>query len=366
MPLRCGIVGLPNVGKSTLFNAIARTRVPCENYPFCTIDPNVGVVAVPDPRLAFLGALVRPQRTVAATFEFLDIAGLVSGASRGEGLGNQFLSHIRDVDAIAHVVRCFEDPNVTHVTGLVDPVGDLEIVELELLLADRETVERRLEKLAPRIKARDPASLREQELAVRLRDSLDRGIPVRRIPLEPAEREWLREYRLLSAKPVLLVANLPEEDIGDPAGNPLFLSARSAAAERECPLVPVAARIEDEIAQLEPLDRSAFLEEMGIAAPGLDRIVGSVYDLLSLITFFTAEKTEARAWPVKRGTRAAQAAGRIHTDFERTFIRAEVTSVSDLEEYGSETAVRENGRLRLEGRDYVVRDGDVIHFRCGA
>jgi ribosome-binding ATPase len=363
MPLMTGIVGLPNVGKSTLFNAITRAGAESANYPFCTIDPNVGVVDVPDERLNRLAELVKTRRVVPTHFQFVDIAGLVKGASRGEGLGNKFLSHIREVDAIIHVVRCFEDGNITHVAGKVDPESDIETINLELVLADLESVERRLERTSRQKKSGDKEAVLEHEALLKLRDGLTEGIPARRIDLSEEERERVRHLNLLTSKKVLYAANVDEADVADPDANPHVQTVQRIAAGEGAGVVPICARLEAEIAELEDEERRQFLEELGLKASGLDRLVAAAYRLLGLITFFTAGEKEVRAWTIREGTKAPQAAGVIHSDFERGFIRAEVIAYEDLIAAGSMAQARERGLIRLEGKDYVVQDGDVMHFR---
>ena len=364
MSLAVGIVGLPNVGKSTLFNALSAARAEAANYPFCTIDPNVGVVPVPDPRFEALVALYQPQKQVPATVEFVDIAGLVRGASKGEGKGNAFLSHIRDVDAIAHVVRCFRDDDVTHVDGRVDPVADVATIETELMLKDLETVERRLDKARRAAKGQDPFEKKAVRWLEAMAERLDRGEPAE-LPGEedPDYRRLQRELRLLSAKPTFYVANVAEGQLGAIEDDDLVGALRELARARGRQVVPVCAALEAEIAQLEPEERGEFLADAGLSEPGLHRVVRTGYRMLDLITFFTAGPKEVHAWTVRRGTRAPQAAGKIHSDMERGFIRAEVMRCEDLVEHGSEAAVRQAGKLRLEGKEYEVQDGDVMHIR---
>lgn len=358
-----GIVGLPNVGKSTLFNAITRAGAESANYPFCTIDPNVGVVDVPDERLDRLAEMFNPQRVVPTSIQFVDIAGLVKGASRGEGLGNKFLAHIREVDAIIHVVRCFEDENITHVEGRVDPEGDIETINLELVLADLESVERRLERTSRQKKSGEKEIMKEHEALLKLREGLAEGIPARRIDLSEEEWERVRHLNLLTSKKVLYAANVDEADVTDPDANPYVQTVKRIAAAEGAGVIPICARLEAEIAELEEEERRQFLEELGLKASGLDRLVAAAYRLLGLITFFTAGEKEVRAWTIREGTKAPQAAGVIHSDFERGFIRAEVIAFEDLIAAGSMAQARERGLVRLEGKDYVVRDGDVMHFR---
>ena len=361
MGFRCGIVGLPNAGKSTLFNALARATVAAESYPYCTIEPNVGVVPVPDPRLEDLAAIVRPARVVPAGLTFVDVAGLVAGASRGEGLGNRFLGHIREVDAIAHVVRCFEAPEVTHVAGRMDPAADIETIDTELMLADIETVERALGRAEKSAKAGEREAKRRVAIIGRIARHLGDGQPARTLALDANERVVLRELCLLTAKPVMFVANVGEGDGLD--ANPRLAAVRAAAGAEDARLVPVCAAIEAELATLDPGERDEFLADLGLEEPGLDRFVRAGYGLLGLRTFFTADAKEARAWTVRAGAAAPEGAGRIHTDFERGFIRAEVVTCDDFVALGGEQGARDAGRWRLEGRDYVIAEGDVIRFR---
>jgi len=361
MSLSVGIVGLPNAGKSTLFNALTTARATVGNYPFTTIEPNTGVVAVPDRRLQRLAELFEPPRVIPATVTFTDIAGLVRGASRGEGLGNKFLGHIRECDAIALVVRDFEDPDITHVEGSVDPVRDVDVVELELELADLETVTKRLDKVEKTVRLQKDKERAVEAIAVlqRVRDHLDGGAPVRTLALSAAERATLHDLWLLTANPLVVVVNVAESaGIREPSA-----AIRDRAAQSGADVVVISARIESELAELDPADREAFLLDLGIAEPGLDLLARHAHHLLDLVTFFTAGEKEVRAWELRRGLTGLDAAGVIHTDFARGFIRAEVCDVEDLLSAGSYNAVREQGKQRIEGRDYVVQDGDVVHFR---
>ena len=363
MALTAGIVGLPNVGKSTLFNAITKAGAESANYPFCTIDPNVGIVEVPDDRLQKLTELVKPKKTVPTAFEFTDIAGIVKGASKGEGLGNKFLSHIRQVDAICHVVRCFQDGDITHVSGKVDPIDDIETINLELILADLESIERRIERVGKMARQKDKDAMREFEVLSKLKDAFEANQPARVVEFNEEQEKMVKSLHLLTSKPILYVANVSEDEIADADNNENVKRVREFAAAEQAEVIVVCAKIEEEIAELDDEEKAMFLEELEIEESGLDQLIRATYSLLGLATYFTAGEQEVRAWTFKQGMKAPQCAGIIHTDFERGFIRAETVSYEDLLAGGSMTAAREAGKVRLEGKEYIVRDGDVIHFR---
>jgi ribosome-binding ATPase len=360
MSLQCGIVGLPNVGKSTLFNALTKAGIAAENYPFCTIEPNIGIVEVPDPRLAQLAAIVNPQKIQSAIVEFVDIAGLVAGASKGEGLGNQFLANIRETDAIAHVVRCFVDDNVIHVAGKIDPIDDIEVIHTELALADLGTVEKAVVRTNKLARAGDKDAIKMSALLDRVEKHLNQGQPVRGMNLDADEQAMLKPVCLITAKPALYVANVNDKGFEN---NPLLDKVREYAKKENAPVVAICAAMEAEIADLDDADKKEFLQDMGLEEPGLNRLIRAAFNLLGLETYFTAGVKEVRAWTVHIGSTAPQAAGVIHTDFERGFIRAEVIAFNDYIQYKGESGSKEAGKMRLEGKDYIVKDGDVMHFR---
>lgn len=361
--LEVGIVGLPNVGKSTLFNAITKAGAEAANYPFCTIEPNVGVVEVPDERLDKLAAMYKPRKVTPTVMRFVDIAGLVKGAAQGEGLGNKFLSHIRQVDAIAQVVRCFADPNVSHVEGSIDPLRDIEIINTELCLADLETLERRLERTRKLAKSGDKKMLAELALLEKVHGALSDAIPARRVITDEESLALLRDLNLLTLKPILFVANIGEEEVAAPEQNPYVRQVQDYARQENAEVIALCARLEAEVAELPAEEASEFLAALGLTESGLDKLIKASYRLLGLITFLTAGEQEVRAWTIRRGTKAPQAAGKIHSDMERGFIRAEIVAFEDLMAAGSHAAAREKGLVRLEGKDYVMQDGDVTYFR---
>ncbi|PTH72609.1 redox-regulated ATPase YchF [Staphylococcus agnetis] len=362
MALTAGIVGLPNVGKSTLFNAITKAGALAANYPFATIDPNVGIVEVPDTRLSELARIVNPKKTIPTTFEFTDIAGIVKGASKGEGLGNKFLSHIREVDAICQVVRAFDDENVTHVAGRVNPIDDIEVINMELVLADLESVEKRLPRLEKLAKQKDKTALNEVRILSQIKEVLENGQPVRSIEFNEEEQKYVNQAQLLTAKKMLYIANVGEDEIND-ADNEKVQAIREYAAGEGSEVIVISAKIEEEIATLDDEDREMFLEDLGIEEPGLHILIRKAYELLGLATYFTAGVQEVRAWTFKEGMTAPQCAGIIHTDFERGFIRAEVTGYEDFVTNNGEQGAKEAGKMRLEGKEYIMKDGDVVHFR---
>ena len=361
--MKLGIVGLPNVGKSTLFNAITNAGVPADNYAFCTIDPNVGVVSVPDERLAWLSALHNPKKTTPAVIEFVDIAGLVKGASTGEGLGNKFLSNIRTTDAIVHVVRCFDDSNVTHVEGSTDPLRDIDIINLELVMADIEMVERRVDKCQKAAKGGDKKFLREAELFTELLAHLNEGKLARTFDCSDEDMAVISTSDLLTLKKTIYVANMAEDQVNEPDGNPYYQAVKNLADAEGSQVIPICAKLEADIAELDdPEERAMFMEELGVAESGLDKLIRSSYALLGLISFLTAGSDECRAWTIKKGTKAPQAAGKIHTDFERGLIRAEVIAFEDMKACGTMAAAKAKGLVRSEGKEYVMKDGDIVNF----
>ncbi|MCR5795086.1 MAG: redox-regulated ATPase YchF [Solobacterium sp.] len=363
MALTAGIVGLPNVGKSTLFNAITNSQVLAENYPFATIAPNVGVVEVPDERMEEIVKLFHPKRTIYTTFEFTDIAGLVKGASKGEGLGNQFLANIRQTDAIVHVVRCFDDANIEHVEGSVDPVRDIEVISLELCIADLDTVINRIGRVEKKAKAKDKDAAREYEILLKLKTALEAGTPVRLAGLNDTEKALVKGYGLLTAKPVIYVANMSDEDIADPESNDYYKAVKELADRENSECIAICAKMEEELSGLDKEEKQAFMDDLGIRQSGLDQIIQAAYHLLGLRTFFTVGEPECRAWTFREGMKAPQCAGVIHTDFERGFIRAEIYSYENLMEYKTEQSLKEHGKIRLEGKDYLMKDGDIVFFR---
>ncbi|MGI8121962.1 redox-regulated ATPase YchF [Staphylococcus haemolyticus] len=362
MALTAGIVGLPNVGKSTLFNAITKAGALAANYPFATIDPNVGIVEVPDSRLNKLTEMGKPKKTIPTTFEFTDIAGIVKGASKGEGLGNKFLSHIREVDAICQVVRAFDDENVTHVSGRVNPLDDIEVINMELVLADLESVEKRLPRIEKMARQKDKTAEMEMRILSRIKEALENGDPVRSLDFNEEDQRYVNQAQLLTSKKMLYIANVGEDEIGD-EDNDKVKAIREYAAKEDSEVIVISAKIEEEIATLDDEDREMFLEDLGIEEPGLDVLIRTTYDLLGLSTYFTAGVQEVRAWTFRQGMTAPQCAGIIHTDFERGFIRAEVTSYDDYVEHGGEQGAKEAGKQRLEGKEYIMQDGDIVHFR---
>lgn len=362
MALKCGIVGLPNVGKSTLFNCLSNAKAQSANFPFCTIEPNVGTISVPDPRLEKLESLVNPERVVPTTMEIVDIAGLVKGASKGEGLGNQFLANIRETDAIIHVLRCFDDGNIIHVDGSVDPIRDKEVIDLELQLKDLESIEKKIQSLVRNLKSGDKEVVKENELATRIKEHLEKGLSVRSLEMDENEKELVKRFHLITSKPVMYLCNVDEASVK--TGNQYVDKVREHVKAENAEVLVIGAKIEADITELETYEeRQMFLEELGLEEPGVNRLIRSAYALLDLYTYFTAGVKEVRAWTITKGMTAPQAAGVIHTDFEKGFIRAEVMKYADYTTYGSESAVKEAGKFKVEGKEYVVEDGDIMHFR---
>jgi GTP-binding protein YchF len=362
MSLKCGIVGLPNVGKSTLFNCLSNAKAQSANFPFCTIEPNIGTISVPDPRLEKLEALAKPQRVMPTTMEIVDIAGLVKGASKGEGLGNQFLANIRETDAIIHVLRCFDDGNIIHVDGSVDPIRDKEIIDIELQLKDLETIEKRISSIARMLKSGDKEVVKENEVAQKIKIALEQGKSVRAIEFDEKEQEIVKKFQLITSKPVLYLCNVDEASVK--SGNAYVDRVREAVKDEDAEVLVIGAKIEADITELETYEeRQLFLDELGLDEPGVNRLIRSAYSLLELQTYFTVGEKEVRAWTIRKGMSAPQAAGVIHTDFEKGFIRAEVMKYNDYTTLGSESAVKDAGRFKVEGKEYVVEDGDIMHFR---
>lgn len=362
MGLTAGIVGLPNVGKSTLFNAITKKNILAANYPFATIDPNIGIVTVPDTRLEYLAEKEMPKRVVPTSYEFVDIAGLVKGASKGEGLGNKFLSNIREVDAICEVVRCFDDKEITHVEGSVDPIRDIDIINLELIFSDLEIVDNRLNKIEKKASTtKDKEAIKEVELLKRIKDALENNIPIRRLSFDEDEEKMLSGFKFLTKKPIIYMANVDENDIIN--GNNYVDKVKEYAKNENAKVVMLSAKVESELSELDDESKKEFLKDLGLNESGLDKLISATYDLLGLATFFTCGSDECKAWTFKKGMKAPQCAGIIHSDFEKGFIRAEVTSFSDYKKYGGEKGAQENGKMRLEGKEYLMQDGDIVYFR---
>lgn len=362
MSLKCGIVGLPNVGKSTLFNCLSNAKAAAANFPFCTIEPNIGTISVPDPRLEALETIVNPERVMPATMEIVDIAGLVKGASKGEGLGNQFLANIRETDAILHVLRCFDDGNIIHVDGSVDPIRDKEIIDIELQLKDLDTIEKKIQSLARVIKSGDKDSLKENELALKIKEGLEKGLSARALGFSQEEMDVIKRFNLITSKPVMYVCNVDENSVK--TGNQYVEKVKAAVASENAEVIIIGAKIEADISELETYEeRQMFLDELALDEPGVNRLIRSAYALLNLQTYFTAGVKEVRAWTLRKGSTAPQAAGVIHTDFEKGFIRAEVMKYNDFVTFGSESAVKDAGKFKVEGKEYIVEDGDIMHFR---